>query len=176
MAKNPKVVAIGEIGLDFHYNFSPQDTQIYRFKQMLKLAIDLKMPTVIHSRDAEEETFKILKESKAGEKIGGILHCYSYDASRAKQYIELGWHISVGGVVTYKKTEQLQQVVATIPKDRLVLETDCPYLSPEPNRGKRNDSTNLTHIATKIAQIWNATPEEVAQITMQNAKRLFGIK
>jgi len=175
MALDPKVVAIGEIGLDFYYDHSPRDIQIKRFKQMLGLGIDLDMPLVIHCRDAEQETFDILKESRAGERVGGVMHCFSHNAMRAQKYFELGWHIGVGGVVTYKNAQILRDVVAITPRERLLLETDCPYLSPDPNRGKRNDSCNLQHIAEKIAEIWDTTPEEVARVTTENAKRLFRI-
>jgi len=174
--KFPKIVAIGEIGLDFFHNFSPKDVQIRRFKQQLDLALQLKMPVVIHCREADDEVFDILKKSDAGELVGGVFHCYAGSVSRARQLVELGWHIGVGGVVTYKKSDMLREVVATTPKDRVVIETDCPYLAPEPHRGGRNDSRNLAYIAAKIAQIWDTTADEAANITTQNAKILFKIE
>ncbi|MDR2166437.1 MAG: TatD family hydrolase [Clostridiales bacterium] len=175
LALDPKVVGIGEIGLDFHYDFSPRDVQRARFKEQLQLALDLQLPLVIHSREAEAETLKILEESRAGELVGGIMHCFSAGPATAQKYLNLGWHIGVGGVVTYKNAAALREVVAITPHNRLVIETDCPYLSPEPKRGSRNDSANLRYIAEKIAEIWNVPQEEVAKITTDNAKRLFGI-
>ena len=174
-AKFSKIVAIGEIGLDFFHNFSPKDVQIRRFEQQLELALQLKLPVVVHCREADDEVFDILKKSRAGEIVGGVFHCYAGNVTRARQLVEQGFHIGVGGVVTYKKSDMLREVVATTPKDRIVIETDCPYLAPEPHRGSRNDSRNLTHIAAKIAQIWGSTIEDVAQVTTQNAKKLFGI-
>ncbi|MCL2854334.1 MAG: TatD family hydrolase [Defluviitaleaceae bacterium] len=175
MAEDAKVVAIGEIGLDFHYDHSPRDAQRERFKEQLNLAMDLQLPVIIHCRDANEEVYDILANSGAGQAVGGIMHCFSSGAADAQKYLDLGWHIGVGGVVTYKNAPALREVVEITPRHRLVIETDCPYLSPEPNRGQRNDSRNLVHIAEKIAVIWGITCEEVAEITTQNAKRLFGI-
>ena len=175
MAKDPKVVAIGEVGLDFHYDFSPRDVQRFWFKEQLNLAMDLNLPLVIHSRSAEEETFDILKKSRAGEAVGGVMHCFSSNAAYAQKYIDMGWHIGVGGVVTYKNAPDLREVVAITPHNRLLIETDCPYLSPEPNRGKRNDSQNLFHIVDKIAEIWGIPHDDVAKITSDNAKKLFKV-
>ena len=175
MTLEPKVVAIGEIGLDYHYNFSPPDVQLKRFKQQLELAIDLQMPVIIHCREAHDDMLEILTSYRAGELTGGVLHCFSGDVAIAQKYLNLGWHLGIGGVVTYKNAQSLRDVVAAAPHDRILIETDCPYLTPEPNRGKRNDSTHLTAIANKIAEIWNINHDEVADITTKNTTRLFGV-
>jgi len=174
-AKFPKIVAIGEIGLDFFHNFSPRDIQIRRFEEQLELALQLKIPVIIHCREADDDVFDIVKKNRVGERVGGVFHCYAGDVSRARQLVEMGWHIGVGGVVTYKKSHILREVVATTPKERILLETDCPYLAPEPHRGSRNDSRNLHYIATKVAEIWGCNVNEVAKITTQNARKLFKI-
>ncbi|MCL2235912.1 MAG: TatD family hydrolase [Defluviitaleaceae bacterium] len=176
MADEPKVVAIGEIGLDYHYDHSPRDVQREQFEAQLDLALNLGLPVVIHCREAAEDTMKILTASGAGAKIGGVMHCFSSGVVEAQKYLDMGWHIGVGGVVTYKNAPALREVVEITPRNRLLIETDCPYLSPDPNRGQRNDSRNLVYIAEKIASIWGTTAEEVAKITTQNAKELFSIK
>jgi len=176
MSQDPNVVAIGEIGLDYHYDHSPRDVQRKRFEEQLDLALDLQLPVIIHCREAAEDAFKILSSSGAGEKVGGVMHCFSSGVAEAQKYLDLGWHIGVGGVVTYKSAPTLREVVEITPRGRLLLETDCPYLSPDPNRGQRNDSRNLIYIAEKVAEIWGTTKEDVANITTENAKRLFKIK
>jgi len=176
MTLEPKVVAIGEIGLDYHYDFSPRDVQRKRFEEQLQLALDLQLPVIVHCREAHDDVLAILKNSHAGELVGGVLHCFSGNATIAQKYFNLGWHVGVGGVVTYKNAGSLREVVAMTPKERLLIETDCPYLSPEPCRGGRNDSSYLKHIAQKIADIWNLPHDEVARISLDNAKNLFRIR
>lgn len=171
-AKKEKVVAIGEIGLDFYYNSSPQQSQRYWFKQQLKLAENTKLPAIIHSREATEETFEIIKNSKVRR---GVVHCFSSSWEMAVKYVKLGFYIGITGVVTYPNAKQIIEVVDKVPLDRLLIETDCPYLSPQQKRGKRNDSTNLKYIAEKIAEIKKLPLEEVAQSTLKNGKLLFGI-
>jgi len=173
MTLDPRVVAVGEIGLDYHYDHSPRDVQRDRFKEQLQMALELQLPLIIHCRDAEEDMMEILTKSRAGELVGGVLHCFAGDVAAAQKYIGMGWHIGVGGVVTYKNAQKLRDVVAATPHDRLLVETDCPYLSPEPHRGQRNDSQNLRHIVNQIAQIWDLSHEESAKITTENAKNLF---
>lgn len=168
---NKKIVAIGEIGLDFHYDNSPRDVQRFWFKEQLALAEGLDMPVIIHSREAMQETFDILKSYT----LKGVLHCYSGHLPMALEYIKMGFYIGIGGVVTYKNAAKTVEVAANIPLDRLLIETDCPYLPPEPFRGKRNDSTMLSFIVDTIAKARNITPEEVASATFENAKLLFGI-
>ncbi|MCL2199759.1 MAG: TatD family hydrolase [Defluviitaleaceae bacterium] len=170
LAKSKKVVGFGEIGLDFFHNHSPQDTQKYWFKRLLWLVADLKLPAVIHSRDANDEVFKMIKSSPVRS---GVIHAFSGDAPLAKAYVDMGFHIGIGGVVTFKKTDALQEAVAVTPLEKILLETDCPYLSPEPHRGKRNESAYLTYVAEKIAKIKGVTTEAVYAQTNENAKELF---
>ena len=169
-----KVVAIGEIGLDYHYDDGPsRDTQIFWFKKQMKLAWQLKKPVVIHSRDAMEDTIKVLKQERAH---GGILHCFSGSWESAKIFLDLGYHISFAGPVTFKNSRNLPDVAAKVPDDRLLIETDCPYLAPEPHRGERNNSIYVKEVAKKLAEIRGTTPEAIAALTAENAKRLFGIQ
>lgn len=174
MAKEPKVVAIGEIGLDYYYDTAPpKDWQKKCFADQLDLTIKLGLPVIIHCRDSHDDVFEILAASGVGQKVGGVMHCYSDTADRVAEYIEMGFHIGIGGVVTYKKSNDLREAVKAVPIDKLLIETDCPFLPPEPKRGKRNDSQNLYYIAEKIGEILGISHEEVARITSNNAKRLF---
>lgn len=171
-AQKPKVQAIGEIGLDFYYDNSPRDAQRKWFRRQLELARELDMPVIIHSREASQECFDIIKESGVRK---GDIHCYSGSVEMAINYIEMGFYIGVGGVVTYNNAKKLVDVVDSIPLNRILIETDCPYLSPVPNRGKRNDSTNLKFVVDKISEIKGISHDEVAKTTSDNAKKLFGI-
>lgn len=173
LTKHKKVVAIGEIGLDYYYDNSPREAQRYWFKKQMKLAWDLNLPVIIHSRDAMEDTIKICKESKIR---GGILHCYSSSVESAKIFLDLGYHISFAGPVTFKNARALPEVAKIVPEDRLLIETDCPYLSPEPHRGERNSSLYVKHVAEKLAEIRGVSAEHIAKITSDNAKKLFRIK
>ncbi len=167
-----KVVAVGEIGLDFYYNSSPQDDQRHWFKRQLELAEQVNLPVIIHSRDATAETFDIIKSSKIRN---GVVHCFSSSWEMALKYVELGFYIGITGVVTFPNAKQVIEVVQKVPLDRLLIETDCPYLTPQQNRGKRNDSTNLVYIAEKIAEIKQVSPEEIALSTLNNGKKLFSL-
>lgn len=169
---NPKVVAIGEIGLDYHYPEPGKELQKEWFRQQLRAAGRAGLPVIIHSREACADTIACMQQEHA-ERLGGVVHCYSYTKEAAKTYLDMGFYFGIGGVVTFKNARKLVEAVDYIPMDRLLLETDCPYLAPEPNRGKRNDSRNLTYVAEKIAQIKGIMPQEVIDITNQNAKRLF---
>lgn len=173
-AMKPKVVAIGEIGLDYYRNEPDEETQKKWFIKQLELARELNLPVIIHSRDAAEDTMKIMKENKA-EEIGGIVHCYSYSAEMALEYVKMNFYIGVGGVVTFSNSRKLKEVVEKVPIEKIVLETDAPYLSPEPNRGKRNSSINLPYVVNEIAKIKGMEPAEVIRITEENAKRVYGI-
>jgi len=174
LSREPKVVAWGEIGLDFHYNHSHPDIQRQRFIEQLDMACELKMPVIIHSRDADYEVYNILEKAfKEGRLNGGVIHCFSSNLTMAKKYIDLGLHIGIGGVVTYKKSDDLQNVALNIPLSSMLIETDCPYLSPEPHRGQRNDSQNLRIICTKIAELRGDSLEKIAEATRENAKNLF---
>ena len=171
-AKKNKVQAIGEIGLDFHYDFSPRDLQRKWFKAQLEIAKDLDMPVIIHSREASQECFDIIKESGIRK---GDIHCYSGNVEMALEYVKMGFHIGVGGVVTYSNAKKLVDVVDALSIESILIETDCPYLSPVPKRGKRNDSNNLKYIVDKIAEIKGLSHEDVAKITTENAKKVFNI-
>jgi TatD DNase family protein len=170
----PKVVAIGEIGLDYYWDKDEetQSRQRYWFCRQMELARELSLPVIIHSRDAAEDTLKLMKGIHA-EQIPGVIHCFSYSPELAQEYVKMGYYIGIGGVVTFKNAKKLKETAACIPLDRILLETDCPYLSPEPNRGKRNSSLNLPYVAKEIASLRGITEEEVREATRQNALRLF---
>ena len=184
LAKKPKVKAIGEIGLDFHYNYSEPDVQRACFRKQIQLANDLKMPIVIHSREADQEVMDILKEEQAfsnvrknwfNGKAGVLLHCYSGSREMAEQYVKLGAYLSVAGPVTYKNNRKTVEMVSAIGLESLMIETDAPYLTPEPHRGKPNQSPYVEFTAMRIAAIKGVSLEEVAKITRENAKTFFGI-
>lgn len=169
-----KTAAIGEIGLDYYWekDEAAQKTQRNWFRRQLELAREVGLPVIIHSRDAAEDTLKLMKDMHA-ENIPGVIHCYSYSPELAREYVKMGYHIGVGGVVTFKNAKKLVQTVAETPMERILLETDSPYLAPEPHRGHRNDSRELVYVIEKIAQIKDITSEEVKDITWKNACRLF---
>ncbi|MEG7531012.1 MAG: TatD family hydrolase, partial [Hungatella sp.] len=171
-SQNPKVVAIGEIGLDYYWDEPDREIQQFWFVRQLSLAREVKLPVVIHSRDAAKDTLDIMKEQNAGE-IGGVIHCFSYGIEMAREYLNMGFYLGIGGVLTFHNAKKLKEVVAYMPMDRLVLETDCPYLSPVPNRGKRNSSLNLPYVVEAICAIKGISAEEVMEQTNQNAKRMY---
>lgn len=170
----PKVAAIGEIGLDYYWekDEETQSRQRYWFCRQMELARELSLPVIIHSRDAAEDTLKLMKGIHA-EQIPGVIHCFSYSPELAWEYVKMGYYIGIGGVVTFKNAKKLKETAARIPMERILLETDCPYLSPEPNRGKRNSSLNLPHVAKEIASLRGITEEEVIEATRENALRLL---
>ncbi len=170
LSAHKKVVAIGEIGLDYYYDTHPRELQQFWFRQQLRLAEELQKPVVIHSRDASQETFDIIKSSSVRQ---GVIHCYSGAWQMAMDYVDMGFYIGVGGVVTFFNAKKLVEVVEHVPLEKILIETDSPYLAPNPNRGKRNDSRNLEYIVNKIAKIKNLSPENVAKVTQDNAKSLF---
>ena len=172
LCKHEKVVALGEIGLDFYHDFSPRDTQREWFKRQLQLVEELDMPVVIHSRDAADEVFDIISNSRMRR---GVLHSFSGDAALAREYVKLGFHIGISGVVTFDKSGQLQNAVAAIPLENILLETDAPYLTPAPHRGKRNESHYLIHVAAEIAKIKGLETNTVCLQTTKNVKTLFNI-
>lgn len=175
LAKQPKVVAYGEIGLDYYYNYSPPPIQKQRFREQIALARDLRLPLIIHTRDAKDDTLSILREEKA-EKLGGVFHCFTGDAEMAKAALDLGFFLSFSGIVTFPKAVELQKVVQYTPLDRMLIETDSPYLAPHPHRGKRNEPAYVRHVALKVAELKPPlTIKEVADATRENAKRLFKI-
>ncbi len=173
--KREKVVAIGEIGLDYHYDNSPRDIQRKRFKEQLDLAKEVGLPVIIHSRDAAGDTFEILKEAQDGT-LEGVLHCYSGSVEMAMEYVKLGFYISLAGPVTFKNARVSREVAKAVPIDRLLIETDAPYLTPEPYRGKRNEPVYVRYVAGTIAEVRGMTFEELASKTAENTKRLFSIK
>lgn len=173
-AKEDKVVAIGEIGLDYYYDTAPREIQKHWFAQQINLARALQLPIIVHDRDAHQDSMDIIKVEKASE-VGGVFHCYSGSVEMAKEVLNYNFYISVGGALTFKNAKKLVEVVRWIPMDRLLIETDCPYLTPEPYRGKRNDSSYVRFVAEKVAQIKELSFEEVADVTLRNAKKLFKI-
>ncbi len=175
LSKNDKVVAIGEIGLDYYYDNSPRDIQRYWFERQIELAKELKLPIIIHDRDAHEDTVNILKKTDV-KQVGGIFHCFSGSAQMAMEMLKLNLYIAIGGAVTFKNARKTVEVVKAVPLEKLLVETDCPYLSPEPHRGKRNNSGYLVHIIRKIAGIKEISESEVAETTLMNAKKVFGLK
>lgn len=175
LCKHEKVVAIGEIGLDYYWDKSPKDVQQRVFREQIRLARKLGMPIVIHNRDAHQDILRILKEEKA-EEVGGIMHCFSGSWETAKQCLDMNFHISFGGPVTFKNAKQPKEVLAQVPLDRLLIETDAPYLTPHPFRGKRNETGYVRLVAETAAEIRGMTLEEIAEITTNNAIRLLGLK
>lgn len=175
LSKNPKVVAIGEIGLDYYWNEPDPEIQKKWFIRQLELAKEVKLPVIIHSRDAAKDTLDIMKQYHA-EKVGGVIHCFSYSVEMAQEFIKMGFYIGVGGVVTFKNGKKLKEVVEQIPLERILIETDCPYMAPVPHRGKRNSSLYLPYIVEEIARIKNVSCETVIEVTEANAKRMYQIQ
>jgi TatD DNase family protein len=183
LAKKPKVRAIGEIGLDYYYNHSEKEVQQYWFRKQIQLALELSMPIVIHDRDANDDVMKILKEegafSNERRNLSGdakvLLHCYSGSKELARQYVKLGATLSIAGPITYKNARKGIEVVEAVSMEHLLIETDSPYLTPEPFRGKTNQPPYVEYTARKVAEIKGISYEEVARITCENAKRFFGI-
>lgn len=170
--ERPKIVAVGEIGLDYYWDEPERPVQRKWFCRQLDLAREVKLPVVIHSRDAAKDTLTIMKEMHA-EEIGGVVHCFSYSKEMAEEYLKLGFYIGVGGVVTFDNAKKLKEAVEFLPMDKILLETDSPYLTPVPNRGKRNSSLNLPYIARQIAELKGISYEQVVEITNRNARKLF---
>lgn len=178
LASNKKVVAYGEIGLDYHYNHSDPEQQRQRFREQLRLANELQLPVIIHTREAQEDTVAILKEEDASS-VGGVFHCFSGDTWLAKDALELGFYLSFSGIVTFHNAGVLRDIAKTVPTDRLLIETDCPYLTPVPHRGKRNEPAYVRHVAEQLAKTktngQTCTAEELGRLTADNARRLFKI-
>lgn len=172
LAKDPKVLAIGEIGLDYHWMTQPKEVQQKFFRKQMELARRVRKPVVIHSRDAMEDTLKILNEFPD---VGGIFHCYPGSVESAKEVLDR-YYLGIGGVLTFKNAKSLVKVVENIPLDKLILETDCPYMAPTPNRGKRNEPVYVQYVAEKIAQLKGITFEEVARATNENTKKAYRMK
>jgi len=174
LSRQEKVVALGEMGLDYYWDTSPKDVQQRVFREQVRLARKVGMPIVIHNRDAHQDIVQILREEKAAE-VGGIMHCFSGSWETAKQCLDMNFYISFGGPVTFKNAKQPKEVLAQVPLDRLLLETDAPYLTPHPYRGKRNETGFVRLVAETAAEIHGLPLEEIAAITTRNANRVFGL-
>ena len=172
--RKEKVVAIGEIGLDYYWDNESHDIQKKWFVRQLELARELDLPVIIHSRDAAEDTLKIMKEHAQG--LRGVIHCFSYSKELAEEYVKMGFHIGIGGVVTFKNGKKLKEVAEVVPLERILLETDCPYLAPEPVRGRRNDPRNVAFICEFIAGLRGMNAQELCDVTRENGKRFYRIK
>ena len=172
--QNKKVVAIGEIGLDYHWNQDNKELQKTAFIKQIELANELQLPIVIHSRKAQEDTIQVLKQVKVDKK--GVFHCCALKGDAIKQAIDLGYYLSFAGPITFKNSKNADEMISQTPNDRILIETDSPYLSPEPHRGTRNDSRNVIYMAQKIAQVKNIDVEKIAKMTYENAEKIFNIK
>lgn len=168
-----KVVAVGEIGLDYYWDKESHDVQRYWFERQLRLAREKGLPVIIHSREAARDTMDIMREKAQG--IPGVIHCFSYSPEIAGEYVKMGYYIGVGGVVTFKNARKLKETVQQVPLERILLETDCPYLAPVPYRGKRNCSLYLSYVAEEIARLKGISTAEVAEATERNARALYGL-
>lgn len=173
-SKEKKIVAIGEIGLDYYWDEPDRNIQKKWFVRQLALAKEKGLPVIIHSRDAAKDTLDVMKEQRA-EEIGGVIHCFSYGPEIAEEYLKMGFHIGIGGVLTFQNAKKLKEVVDMVPLDRILVETDSPYLAPVPKRGKRNSSLNIPYIIEEIGKIKGLTAEEIERATTANAKRLYRI-
>ncbi len=167
-----KIVAVGEIGLDYYWDKESHEVQKKWFVRQLKLAKELSLPVIVHSREAAADTMEILKQEYSPQ-TPAVIHCYSYSPELAREYVKMGYYLGIGGVVTFKNAKKLKEVVLETPLERILLETDCPYLAPEPYRGKRNDSRNLTYVAKAVADIKGLTPEAVIEATEKNAGTFY---
>ncbi|HLR15295.1 MAG TPA: TatD family hydrolase [Bacillota bacterium] len=175
LSAHPKVVALGEMGLDYHWDTSPKDVQKNVFTQQIALAKDVQMPIIIHNREATEDVIQILQEENAQE-VGGIMHCYNDSVDYVDTCLDMNFYISLGGPVTFKNAPLPKEVATYVPLDRLLIETDAPFLAPHPNRGKRNEPAFVSYVAEQIAHLRQMSVEEVIQVTTKNAKRVFNIK
>jgi TatD DNase family protein len=173
MTGSSRVIAWGEIGLDYHYDNSPRDVQVKVFTRQLQLAREANLPVIIHTREAEAETIEILKSERPHGDLPGIMHCFSGSLLLAQQAVELGFYISFSGIVTFKKAEELRTIARQVPLDKLLIETDCPFLAPVPFRGKRNEPAYVVEVARCLAALHEKTIDEIAQITRRNFFKLF---
>jgi len=171
--QSPRVIAWGEIGLDFHYDNSPRDVQLKVFRRQLQLARELRLPVIIHTREAEAETIALLKLEWAGSGLPGIMHCFSGSLSLAREAVALGLSISFSGIVTFKKANELREIAKQVPLDKLLIETDCPFLTPVPFRGKRNEPAYVVEVARCLAELRELSLEELGRVTTDNFSRLF---
>ncbi|HAU28736.1 MAG TPA: LuxR family transcriptional regulator [Rhodospirillaceae bacterium] len=173
LARNPKVVAIGECGLDYFYDQSPRDMQQNAFRVQIRACLETGLPILIHTRDAEEDTMRILREETAGQKLSGVLHCFTGSRKMADEALEFGFYISMSGILTFPKSEALRETAMHVPMDRLLVETDAPFLAPVPFRGKTNEPAFVVHTAALLAGIRGVSPDVLANVTTANFKSLF---
>jgi TatD DNase family protein len=176
ISENSRVIAWGEIGLDFHYDNSPREAQLEVFRRQLRCAAELEMPVIIHTREAEAETIEVLQSEFSGAKRRGIFHCFSGSLELAKAALDLGFMISFSGILTFKKADDLRAVAAYVPLDRILIETDCPFLSPVPYRGWRNEPAHVVEVARGLSEVREIGLEEISQITTDNFLRLFNLE
>lgn len=174
LARDSRIVGVGETGLDFHYHHSPREAQQEAFRRSIALAARAGKPLVIHVREADDACVEILR-AEGVPPAGAVIHCFTGDWQRARTYLDLGLCLSVAGVVTFRSADDLRQAVSRIPRDRLFIETDCPYLAPLPHRGKRNEPAYIFKVAEKVAELWDTSADEVGRITGENARRFFGL-
>ena len=174
-ARDPATVAVGETGLDYHYDLSPREAQVASFRRSVRLAVDAGKPLVIHVREADADCARVLREEGLPAR-GGVVHCFTGNAAAARAYLDLGLYISVAGIVTFRTAEGIREAVRLVPRDRLLVETDSPYLAPVPFRGRRNEPARVVETARKVAELWGTTFEEAARRTGENARRLFGLR
>ena len=170
--QDPKVVAVGETGLDYYWDKENHEVQKYWFRRQLELAEELGLPVIVHSREACADTLEEIKRAHT-ERLRGVIHCFSYSPETAREYLSMGYYIGIGGVATFKNAKKLKEVVKILPLERMLLETDCPYLAPVPYRGKRNSSLNLPYVAQAVAELKGVEAEEVIRITNENARKLY---
>ena len=172
LCRMEKAVAVGEIGLDYYWDKENHEKQEYWFRRQIALAREEKLPMIIHSREAAADTLRVMKEEKS-EEIGGVIHCFSYSVEMAEEYLKMGFYLGIGGVVTFKNARKAVETAKSIPLNRILIETDCPYMAPEPNRGKRNNSAYIRYVAEKIAELKGITYEEVVEQTEKNAREMY---
>jgi TatD DNase family protein len=172
MDAQPRTRGLGEIGLDYHYDFSPRAVQQHVFREQIRLARARRLPIVIHTREAEDDTFRILAEESAGD-VGGVFHCFTGDRAMALRALDAGFHLSLAGIVTFPKALELQEVAKVVPLDRLLIETDSPFLAPVPHRGTRNEPAHVVHVAEAIARLRATSTEEIGHAAVANFQRLF---
>ena len=172
MCSDERVKAIGEIGLDYHYEDPPREIQLPAFRKQLELAAELDLPVIVHEREAHADGMELIREFPT---VTGVFHCYSGAVEQARELVQRGWYIGFTGVITFKNNRKNVEVAESLPLDRILIETDCPYMAPEPHRGRRNDSRLVPLVAAKLAEIKGVTPEEMGEITTENAKKLFRI-
>jgi TatD DNase family protein len=173
-ARDPGTVAVGETGLDYHYDLSPREAQVASFRRSIRIAVAADKPLVVHVREADADCARVLREEGVPAR-GGIIHCFTGDVAAARVYLDLGLYVSVAGIVTFKTAEPIREAVKIVPRDRLLVETDSPYLAPIPFRGKRNEPAHVVETARKVAELWGTSVEDVARVTAENARRVFAV-